>query len=59
MKNTDPAEAINAFLENFGNKDIYTQIVLEEFFKELFNEQGEELSVHLSGEAEQKGNKSN
>lgn len=34
----EATQALNEFFKNFGNFDIYTQIVLEEFFKELLNE---------------------
>lgn len=38
LKNKETAAAIEAFFGQFGTFDIYTQIVLEEFFKELLNE---------------------
>lgn len=53
-KETEIKETINSFFDQFGIKDLYTQIVLEEFFKELFNE---ESNLHISGESGQKGNK--
>jgi hypothetical protein len=50
-------DAIDSFFKQFGKFDIYTQIVLEEFFKELFDEQ--ELSLHISSKTRQEGNKDN
>lgn len=44
----DMEEALKEFVGQFGNPDIYTQIVLEEFFRELMGRE----SVHLPGEAE-------
>lgn len=55
----DPTDAIEAFFGCLGKSDIYTQIVLEEFFKELFNEQSEELPLHIFSQTEQEGHKSN
>ena len=38
-QNEDKAEeAMRCFFCQFGTPDIYTQIVLEEFFKELLND---------------------
>jgi hypothetical protein len=38
-KEDKAADAIKCFLGQFGSSDIYMQIVLEEFFKELLDEQ--------------------
>lgn len=38
-KENEIKDTINCFVDQFGFLDIYTQIVLEEFFKELYNEQ--------------------
>lgn len=38
-KEDKAADAIRCFFSQFGSSDIYMQIVLEEFFKELMNEQ--------------------
>ena len=51
-KEKDIKETINSFFEQFGKTDIYTQIVLEEFFKELYNEKSD---LHISCEKRQKG----
>lgn len=40
-------ETLESFFENFGSLDIYTKIVLEEFFKEIMNEKS---SLHIFGE---------
>lgn len=53
-KETEIKETINSFFDQFGIKDLYTQIVLEEFFKELFNE---ESNLHISGESRQERDK--
>lgn len=37
-KNKETSAAIEAFFSQFGTFDIHTQIVLEEFFKELLDE---------------------
>lgn len=37
-KATEAANTLECFFEQFGKIDIYTKIVLEEFFKELLNE---------------------
>ena len=34
----DTAEAMESFLSQFGTMDIYVQIVLEEFFRELLED---------------------
>jgi len=36
-KEKELEETIDEFFKQFGNFDIYTQIVLEEFFKEICN----------------------
>lgn len=46
------ADSLNCFLKQFGFIDIYTQIVIEEVFKELLNES----NLCLSGEERQEGN---
>jgi len=37
----ETATAMELFFKQFGDMDIYSQIVLEEFFKELLNEKAE------------------
>jgi hypothetical protein len=44
-KEDEIKDTINSFFKQFGNSDIYTQIVLEEFFRELFNEKSD---LHIS-----------
>lgn len=44
-KEEEVADALEIFFDQFGKSDIYTQIVLEEFFKRLLDE-----SIHLHGE---------
>lgn len=48
-------QALNSFFEQFGDRDIYTMIVLEEVFKEIY---GTEESLHISGEEGQEGSAS-
>lgn len=50
-------DAVDSFFKQFGKFDVYTQIVLEEFFKELLDEQA--LSLHISGEVGQEGSEDN
>lgn len=38
VKDKETSAAIEAFFGQFGTFDTHTQIVLEEFFKELLNE---------------------
>jgi len=38
LKTLETSAAIEAFFSQFGTFDIYTQIVLEEFFEELLSE---------------------
>lgn len=36
-RDKDAGDAMEAFFAQFGNMDIYTSIVLEEFFRELMD----------------------
>lgn len=47
MENKKNDDTLEIFFNQFGEIDIYTKIVLEEFFKELLNEKSD---VHISGE---------
>jgi hypothetical protein len=49
-------KTFNSFVDQFGSRDIYTMIVLEEFFKELY---GAQEPVSISGEEGQEGDQSN
>ena len=46
-------DTLELFFNQFGKIDIYTKIVLEEFFKEILNEKS---NVYLSSEEKQEGN---
>lgn len=52
-KEDEIKDTIDCFLDQFGSGDIYTQIVLEEFFRELFNEK---YNIRLPSEKRQEGN---
>jgi hypothetical protein len=47
LKDKQTSAAIEAFFCQFGTFDIYTQIVLEEFFKELLDEKH---AIHIPSE---------
>jgi|SaaInlV_165m_DNA_2_1040747.scaffolds.fasta_scaffold82639_1 hypothetical protein len=51
-KNIEGYQTLNSFFEQFGDRDVYTMIVLEEVFKEIY---GTEEHLHISGEAGQEG----
>jgi phenylpyruvate tautomerase PptA (4-oxalocrotonate tautomerase family) len=40
-------ETLDAFFKQFGDKDIYTIVVLEEIFKEIY---GIQKTLHISDE---------
>ena len=46
-KEKEITETLLSFFSQFETFDIYTEIVLEEFFKELLHEQ---QNLHISGE---------
>jgi hypothetical protein len=55
-KDEEVQDTLKCFFNQFGFIDFYTQIVLEEFFKELLNDKSD---VCLFSEERQKGHKNN
>jgi hypothetical protein len=54
-KNEEIADTLSCFFDQFGSMDLYTQIVIEEIFKELMDEP----NFHIPSEERQEDHKAN